>query len=296
MKQPSNRLRIAIQQKGRLYEKCFDLLQKCGLTIDNSRRKLFSRIKELPIDILYVRDDDIPNFVANGVCDLGIVGENVFKEIHLEAKQELDLEIKFNLGFSKCRLSIAIPEAMEFTSPQNLSGLRIATTYSEILKQYLLQNNVSAEIIKMQGSVEVAPHLKIADLICDIVSSGATLEANGLKEVQTILESQAVLIGNANFSSPEKAEIADKLIKRIRGVLSAKTSKYVMLNAPVEQVEAVAKLLPGVDSPTIVPLENSSKVAIHAVCLEPIFWETMENLKALGCSSILVVPIEKMLE
>ena len=291
----NNRLRIALQKSGRLSKKCIELFKKCGLTIESGKRELLSRVTELPIDILYVRDDDITNFVADGICDFGIVGENVFEETSLCLENVRDIEKVIKLGFSKCRLSIAVPGNMKYNTLSDLVDLRIATTYPAILKQYLGQNKISAEVVKMEGSVEVAPHLKIADLICDIVSSGATLDANGLVEKDIILKSQAVLIGKTDIKNKIKREVATKLFARISAVQEAEKSKYVMLNVAKVNLEKVTKLLPGAESPTIVPLANSEKLAVHAVCSEPIFWDTMEALKQAGAQSILVVPIEKML-
>ncbi len=290
-----NRLRIALQKSGKLSKDSFDLLRKCGLSIFESKRQLFCRIQELPIDLLLVRDDDIPAFVSENICDLGIVGENVFKETTFSEEKNIDLKTILPLGFSKCRLSLAIPDTMTFNSVKDLANMKIATSYPGILEQYLKSKNVEAEIVKMEGSVEVAPHLQISDVICDIVSTGSTLEANGLIETETILKSQALLIGRENNMSTEKKDIANKLIKRMKGVISARESKYVMLNAPKAKLEEITALLPGADSPTIMQLENPDKVAVHAVCSEPVFWETMEELKQAGATAILVMPIEKIL-
>jgi ATP phosphoribosyltransferase len=291
----AERLRIAVQKSGKLSEGSLDLFRKCGLSISESNRQLLSRIQELPIDILFIRDDDIPYFVSEGVCDLGIVGENVYSESILTSAQSLDLKEVLKLGFSKCRLSIAFPKSVEYNNAKDLNGKKIATSYPKLINTFLQKEKINAEIIKMEGSVEVAPHLKIADCICDIVSTGATLEANGLIERIIVKNSQAILIGRKNHLSEMKIEIIDRLCKRINGVLAAKESKYVMLNAPKSNLTEITNLLPGADSPTVTPLDRDDKVAVHAVCSEPVFWETMEKLKTAGATAILVMPIEKML-
>ena len=288
------RLRIAVQKSGRLSEDGFELLKKCGLNITESERRLLYRVSELPMDILTVRSNDIPGFVDEGVCDLGIIGKNTFQEVSLASGRKLNADVILPLGFSKCRLSIAIPDYMSFSSFKDLQGLSIATSYPALLRKYLVEQNVEAEIVKMEGSVEVAPHLEIADAICDIVSTGVTLQANGLIEAEVILKSEAILIGGESLGE-EKERIVEQLVKRIIGVLSAKESKYVMLNAPTDNLQSIIDLLPGADLPTIIPLGSSDKSAVHVVCLEPVFWETMEKLKKVGATNILVVPIEKML-
>ncbi|MBN1233894.1 MAG: ATP phosphoribosyltransferase [Candidatus Coatesbacteria bacterium] len=293
MKQ-SNRLRIAMQKSGKLSEGSIDLMKKCGLSVLESKTQLLSRVQELPIDILLVRDNDIPSFVSEGVCDAGIVGENVYKEFILSSNYSKYSRIIEFLGFSRCRLSIAIPENIQYSTLSDLNGLKIATYYTGILKDFLESNNINAEIVKMQGSIEVAPHMNISDAICDIVCTGVSLESNGLKEILTLMKSQAILIGNTEINE-DKQQILDKLLKRMKGVLSARESKYIMLNAYRKDLKAITRLLPGAESPTILQLEDQDKVAIHAVCLEPVFWETMEKLKQAGASSILVVPIEKMM-
>jgi len=291
------RLRIAIQKTGNLAEGSLELLSRAGLNLFSRRsRKLLFSVKEIPIDIMSVRDDDIPTFVSKGVCDLGIIGENLFRETTLAPDFGDNVEIKTRLGFSKCRLSIAIPNSVEYKSPKCLHDLKIATSYPLTLKKFLRDNSVQAEIVKMEGSVEVAPELKIADAICDLVSTGSMLEANNLKETEVILESEAVLIQRKDLAGDaDRMKVLEKLMKRIGGVLSARDSKYVMLNAPKDKLEEIIRLLPGTDSPTIVPLADSHKVAVHAVCSEPVFWNTMESLKAAGATSILVMSIDKML-
>ena len=284
-----NRLTIAIQKNGRLSDQSKDLIKKSGINFIAKGDKLLSKSSNLPIDILFVRDDDIPSLVSNGDADLAIVGENVLIEKTLFKKNYIDKI--FKLGFSKCRLSFAAPQASKI---KNVKNKKIATSYPNIVKKYLQDKNIKASIINIHGSVELTPYIGMSDCICDLVSSGSTLEANNLKEIEVILESQAVLIKNKNISA-SKQKIADKVISRMQGVVDAIESKYVMLNADASKVREICKLLPGSESPTIIPLENNQKVAIHALCQEPIFWETMEKLKSNGASSILVMPVEKIL-
>ena len=243
----------------------------------------------MPIDILFVRSDDIPSLVSNGDADLAIVGENVLIEKSLFKKTYIKKII--DLGFSKCRLSFAAPKNKKI---KNFNNMKIATSYPNTVKKYLKDNNINASVTNIHGSVELTPYIGMSDIICDLVSSGATLEANNLKEIEVILQSQAVLIKNKNLSI-NKEKIADKVISRMQGVVNAIESKYVMLNVDASKVKEICKLLPGSESPTIIPLEDSKKVAIHALCQEPIFWETMEKLKAKGASSILIMPVEKIL-
>ncbi len=292
---PTERIRIALQKSGRMAEDSVELLKHCGLHIERSRDQLFCRIKELPIDVLLVRDDDIPGFVSNGICDLGIVGENVFAEMKAEGNGGFSATILERLGFSRCRLSIAIPENGAIKSVADLLDLTIATSYPHLLKSFLKANSVSAKALVMTGSVEVAPRLKIADAICDIVSSGATLAANGLRELIVVLKSEALLIRSDQKFSPEKEAVMQRLLERMRGAIMAEDSKYIMMNAPRSAVDKIASLLPGCDSPTIMDLNKEGMVAIHAVCKEAVFWDTMEKIKAAGGSAILVLPIEKML-
>ena len=292
-----DRLRLAMQRSGRLSDASFELLSKCGLHISRSRTELFCRIEELPIDLLLVRDDDIPGFVEEGVCDLGIVGENVVEEKRRAASDGFKTGTILPLGYARCRLVLAVQEGRPFSDLSDLKGLRIATTYPASLRAMLTAAKVEAEIVVMNGSVEVAPRLHIADAICDIVQTGATLEANGLKPVHTLLDSQALLIGRKDRLTGAKAEIAERLIKRIQGALKASEAKYIMLHAPRSALPAIARILPGAKSPTVLPLESMpDKVAVHAVSRESVFWETMEQLKAAGASAILVLPIEKMMD
>ncbi|MDD3289175.1 MAG: ATP phosphoribosyltransferase [Alphaproteobacteria bacterium] len=290
-----NRIQIALQKNGRLAEDSLELLKNCGLRVVRSRDDLFCRVKELPIDLLLVRDDDIPNFVSSGICDLGIVGENVFSEVG-QTVEGFSAKIVERLGFSACRLVLAVPENGAIKSVSDLEGATIATSYPQLLHEFLKKNSVSARTLNMTGSVEVAPRLKIADAICDIVASGATLAANGLCELTTILKSEALLIRSGQALSVEKEAIIHRLLARIRGALGAEDSKYVMLHADKARLPDIIKLLPGAESPTILPLQGvADKVAVHAVCREAVFWETMEQLQAIGASSILVLPIEKMM-
>ena len=285
------RLRIALQKSGRLNIDSLELLAKCGLKIKPSKNSLLSHVEKFPIDFLFVRDDDIPTLVMDGVCDLGIVGENVLFE---QLSQNFTVIKK--LGFGKCRLSIAFPENKPFNGPQSLEGLRVATSYPNLLKKYLSENNVKAEPLVISGSVEIAPGLNMADAICDLVSSGRTLEENKLKEVDCIIQSQAVLIQTQKNLSSEKLESLDLLLNRLDSVLRAHGSKYIMFHAPKSSLDSIKTILPGFETPTIMQLEgNTDKVAVHVMAHEDIFWDTLEKLKTIGASSILVLPIEKML-
>jgi len=283
----SNRLRIALQKKGRLAEDSFDLLKKCGLRFSIRGGGLLARVKNMPIDLLLVRDDDIPSFVANNAADIGIVGENVLVEEQLTSKSKLDADIAMRLGFSRCKLCLAASGSGKVQSVKDLNGTRIATTYPGVTARYLSETGISADLVEMKGAVELAPSIGIAESICDLVSSGATLEANGLEAFETILESEAVLIQSERELSSEKAVILDKLMNRIAGVLKSKDSKYIMLNAPKDAVAKITNLLPGSDAPTIMPLAGQDDlVAIQAVCTETVFWETLEGLKALGAREL----------
>ena len=250
---------------------------------------------QLPIDLLLVRDDDIPGFVSDGICDLGIVGENVFAEMKAGGNGTFAATIAERLGFSVCRLAIAIPENGAIKSVADLAGTTIATSYPHLLRDFLKAHQVNAKALVMTGSVEVAPRLKIADAICDIVASGVTLTANNLRELTIVLPSEALLIRSAHTMSVEKEQIIHRLLARMRGALLAQDSKYIMMNAPRDAIEAITRLLPGCDAPTIMDLNKQGMVAIHAVCKETTFWETMEKLQAAGATGILVLPIEKMM-
>ena len=286
----NNRLTIAMQKNGRLSDESQKILLKSGVKFRSRDGKLLIRSNSFPIDILFVRDDDIPSLVNNGDADLAIIGENELLEKTI-SKNLLNIKKILKLGFSKCRLSFAIPENEDYI---DLNNKKVATSYPNIVNNYFKENSINASVVDIHGSVELTPHIGISDCICDLVSSGATLEANNLKEVVTILESEAVLIQNSDLDS-NKLDLANKLINRINGVINARESKYVMLNADVNNVKNICSLLPGSESPTIIPLEDENKVAIHALCQEPVFWETMEELKVNGASSILVMPIEKVL-
>ncbi len=291
-----NRLRIAIQKSGRLADKSLELLRSAGLNIAKSKDGLYYRVRDLPIDLLLVRDDDIPALVGDGVAELGIVGLNVLEEYNANNGDKPVAKVIKRLGYSRCRLALAVPQAMAYESVSDLGGLRIATTYAGLLGKFLDQAGIDARIVAMKGSVEVAPRLAVADVICDLVSTGSTLEANGLKAVETIMESEAVLIGTALELSAEKAKTSARLLTRFDGVLASAETKYIMLNAPLSALPKIKALLPGAGAPTVMPLEGSDgNVAVHAVCRESVFWETMEQLKEAGASAILVVPIEKMM-
>ncbi|MBE1274943.1 ATP phosphoribosyltransferase [Enterovibrio baiacu] len=296
----TERLRIAIQKKGRLAKECFELLKRCGVKINVSGDRLVAHAENMPIDLLLVRDDDIPGLIMDGVVDLGVIGENELEEVRLE-RVKVGEPSEYNklrrLDFGGCRLSVAIEKDQDYNGPQDLAGKRIATTYPNILKAYLDKQDVKFSTCMLNGSVEVAPRAGLADAICDLVSTGATLEANGLKEAEVIFRSKAVLIQRTGDFASDKVELIDRLLTRINGVIKAKESKYIMLHAPSETLEKIVELLPGAEDPTILPLaHDKQRVAVHLVSTENLFWETMEKLKDLGASSILVLPIEKMME
>ncbi|MBM35304.1 MULTISPECIES: ATP phosphoribosyltransferase [unclassified Arsukibacterium] len=296
----SKRLRIAMQKSGRLSVDSQALFTSCGLKINLREQRLIAHVENMDIDILRVRDDDIPGLVMDGVCDLGIVGENVLEEESLQRQLDndsFDYTVLKRLDFGGCRLSIAIPQEDEYQGPASLAGKTIATTYPRLLGRYLKQQGIQARVVNLKGSVEVAPRAGLADAICDLVSTGATLEANGLKEVDVIYRSKAVLIQRKALTDSKQLKLIAKLMPRINGVMQANESKYIMLHAPRTKLDEVIALLPGAENPTMLPLAgNDSMVAIHVVSSETLFWETMEQLKALGASSILVLPIEKMME
>ena len=291
-----NRLRIAIQKSGRLSEGSLELLKNCGLKISRGKDKLYGRVQELPIDVLLLRDDDIPTFVADKACDIGIVGENVYEEELLSGTRTYAAERVLPLGFARCTLKLALPKEVSYEGPSQLAGARIATSYPALTNAWLKEQGIEADAVMMKGSVEVAPRLSTADAVCDIVSTGATLDANGLAPVAEVFSSQAVLIRHTDEFAPEKQVVFEQLLKRIKGVLRSRDAKYVMLNAPRSAVEAITACLPGADAPTVLDLAgDKDMVAIHAVCRESVFWDTLEELKSLGASAILVLPIEKML-
>lgn len=287
------RLRIAVQKSGRLAERSLDLVRDAGLRIVKGNNDLLYRVENYPIDLLRVRDDDIPTFVADGVCDLGIVGENVLEEGRNGGPAA---EVVMPLGFGRCTLRIAVPPTLTYDGPASLQGLRVATSYPRVLRRYLEAEGVQADIVTMRGAVEVAPRLKLASAICDLVSTGATLEANGLSAKETVLDSQAVLVRSPVAPEPDLQTLLDSIIERMAGVVSSQGAKYVMLNAPRSALDRITALLPGAGAPTVIPLSGrDDAVAVHAVCQEAVFWETLESLKGAGASAILVLPIEKMM-
>ncbi|WP_431223013.1 ATP phosphoribosyltransferase [Serratia sp. L9] len=294
------RLRIAMQKSGRLSEDSQELLARCGIKINLQQQRLIAFAENMPIDILRVRDDDIPGLVMDGVVDLGIIGENVLEEELLNRRAQGEDPRYFTLrrlDFGSCRLSLATALDSEYSGPQSLQNSRIATSYPHLLKQYLDKQGVRFKSCLLNGSVEVAPRAGLADAICDLVSTGATLEANGLREVEVIYRSKACLIQRDGEMSEAKQQLIDRLMTRIQGVIQARESKYIMLHAPSERLDEIIALLPGAERPTILPLAGSqNRVAMHMVSSETLFWETMEKLKGLGASSILVLPIEKMME
>ena len=293
------RLKIAVQKSGRLTEPSLELLASCGLKLSRGKDQLFGYGENLPLDVLFVRDDDIPDLVREDVCDLGLVGLNVLQEKRLALGPRASLETLTplrSLEFGRCRLALAVPEAVAYGGISTLQGKRIATTYPCLLEQYLLDRKISADIVTLSGSVEIAPRLGRADLVCDLVSTGSTLEANHLREIETVLESHAVLIRTPVELSKSKADWVERLLQRIDGVQHVRESKYIMLHAPRAALAEIRRLLPGSESPTIIPLEGcTDRVAVHAVCRENVFWETLESLKKVGASALLVLPVEKML-
>ncbi|WP_438863567.1 ATP phosphoribosyltransferase [Neptunicella sp.] len=295
----TNRLRIAVQKSGRLCDGSMELLKAIGVKLSIRDRLLIAHSTNLPIDLLRVRDDDIPGLVMDGVVDLGFIGENELEEKMLERQatgRNASYQELTKLDFGGCRLSIAVPNEFNYQSVQDFNGKSVATTYPYLLERYFKSENVDVSAVMLNGSVEVAPRAGLADAICDLVSTGATLEANGLHEVQEIFRSTAVLIQRSGTMSESKQALINKLMPRIAGVMQAKESKYIMLHAPKDKLDQVKALLPGAENPTMLPLAgNDNTVAIHVVCTETLFWETMEKLKSLGCSSILVMPIEKMM-
>jgi ATP phosphoribosyltransferase len=298
--QQQNRIKIAVQKSGRLTEHSMDLLVRCGLTYSRGRDQLICYGENMPVDVLLVRDDDIPGLVQEDICDLGIVGGNIAEEVRLdlETTGETALFQKvYELDYGHCRLSFGLPEGSSFDGPQSLNGKRIATSYPNIVSDYLRRNNVTACVVEFSGAVEIAPSLGKSDLICDLVSSGATLRAHHLFEAETILESKAVLIQTPKGVPEDKADWIRRLLQRVQGVLQVRESKYIMLHAPRSALKRIRALLPGSEAPTIMPLEGrDDKVALHAVCRENVFWETLEQLKEAGASSMLVLPVEKMLD
>ena len=293
------RLKLAVQKSGRLTDPSLDLLARCGLKLSRGKDQLVGYGENMPLDVLFVRDDDIPDLVQEDVCDLGLVGLNVLEEKRLELGSrghDPRFQTLRMLDFGRCRLSLAVPEGFPWEGPAALRGRRIATTYPFVLERYLRSRDIRAEVVTLLGAVEIAPRLGRADLICDLVSTGSTLQANHLREVEIVLDSRAVLIRTPVTLAPERDEWVERLLMRIDGVQQVRESKYIMLHAPRDALAEIRRLLPGSESPTIIPLEGCpDRVAVHAVCRENVFWETLESLKKVGASALLVLPVEKML-
>jgi len=296
MLESQQRLNIAIQKSGRLNSDSLQLLRKCGLNFEYRQNKLRCRCENFPLDVFFVRDDDIPQYVKDGVCQLGIVGKNVFMEDQLAYPKPNRSKVQISLGFGRCRLSLASPENDIYTDLSSFNGKRIATSYPWLLGDFSKQHKLHIHIVKLAGSVEIAPSLGIADVICDLVSTGATIELNGLQERATVLNSEALLIRTTNF--PKRLERSYSiLLKRIEGVKKSNGAKYIMMNAPKTSIEKIEKIISGIENLSIMELhQNPRKVAIHAMTYEEVFWETMEQLQSAGATSILVLPIEKRIE
>jgi ATP phosphoribosyltransferase len=284
----STLLRIAIQKSGRLQEGSLDLLKESGLSFSNGKDQLKTQARNFPVEVLFLRDDDIPQYVEDKVADIGIVGENIFAE-----KQKKN-EIVKRLDFAKCRLSIAVPRSDNYTGIQSLDGKNIATSYPAIVKDFLRKNNIQAGIHEISGSVEIAPGIGLADAICDLVSTGSTLLSNGLKEVEVVMQSEAVIIANPELGA-EKKEILEKLLFRIEAVKKAKNNKYILMNCPNESIDKITSVIPGMKSPTIIPLGRPGWSSLHSVVDENDFWEKIDLLRSCGAEGILVIPIEKMI-
>ena len=293
------RIKIALQKNGRLTDHSLDLLERCGLKFTQSKDQLFCFGENMPIDLLLVRDDDIPGLVSDDVCDLGIVGLNVVEEKRLSRQQdgrEALFDRVFDLDFGHCRLSIAAPDGTPYEGIETLNNSTIATSYTGLLSDFLTSRQIDASIEYFSGAVEIAPRIGKADFICDLVSTGSTLAANGLSEVEVLLQSEAIIIQTRAPLPSDKQALVNRILQRLDGVLQVHESKYIMLHAPRQALDRIRELLPGSEAPTVIPLEGAGdKVAVHAVCRENVFWETLENLKAAGASSLLVLPVEKML-
>ncbi len=291
-----DRLRIALQKSGRLAEPARDLLVRCGLKFRQSRDKLFCFGESLPVDLLLVRDDDMPGLIAGGVCDLAVVGRNVLQEYSLGHRAEPPLQELRALGFGGCRLSIAVPQEMDWQQPSQLNGLRIATSYPNLLGDWLARGAVDANIVALSGSVEIAPRLGTADVICDLVSSGATLAANQLVEAATVMTSEAVLAGASSDPAGERGDLLELLLRRMDGVLNVRESRLIMLRAPRDALSVIADLLPGKPRPTVTTIEgNPDQIALQAVCSGQIAWSDLEAMRSAGAHGMLVLPVEKML-
>jgi ATP phosphoribosyltransferase len=280
-------LKIAVQKSGRLNKDSLQLLKDCGISISNGKDQLKAQSSNFPLEVLYLRNSDIPQYIEDGVADIAILGGNTV----IEKKKEVD--IIENLGFSKCRVSMAIPKDADYTGIEWFNGKKLATSYPSTLQDFLDDNGIKAEIHKISGSVEIAPNIGLADAICDIVESGSTLFKNGLKEVTTILKSEAVLVANKNLSA-DKQEILDKIVFRLKAVLKGNKSKYILLNVPNESIEKVSKILPVMKSPTVMPLAEEGWSSLHTVIEENEFWEVIDELKEAGAQGILIMPIEKI--
>lgn len=290
MKPNGNNVKIAIQKDGKLAEDSSQLLKQAGFIFEAGKGKLLASCENFPLDILFVRDDDIPEYVRDGVCDLGIVGQDILRQGNFQ------LTTITELGFGKCRLSIAAPKESGIADVRELEGKTIATSFPAILAEYLKANAIQAHIITISGSVEITPALGVADAICDLVSTGSTLKIHELVEITTIFKSEAVLVGQTKSSRNErKAQLIENFTRRIRAVLTAQKTKYILLNAPKDKVSEIAQAIPGVKSPTVLPLYDPDWVSIHSVVSEDVFWETVDKLKSLGAQEILVLPIEKMI-
>lgn len=281
-------LKIAIQKSGRLNEESLTLLKECGISINNGKDQLMAQASNFPLEVLYLRNSDIPQYVKDGVADIAIIGDNT------EVEKKTGIQNVLNLGFSKCRLSIAVPKSVDFKGLSYLQGKRIATSYPTSLRDFLIANNIEAEIHEISGSVEIAPNIGLADAICDLVSTGSTLFKNGLKEVYTMFESQAMLAASPELSA-EKRALLDQLVFRIKAVLASKCNKYILLNAPEKSLDKICSLLPGMKSPTIIPLREKGWVSVHSVVNENAFWDVIGGLKEAGAEGILIIPIEKMI-
>lgn len=281
-------LKVAVQKSGRLSEDSLKLFKECGIKFNNGAKKLKAHSSNFPIEFLFLRDDDIPGYVEDGIADLGIIGENV----HLEKEKSADVIKK--LGFSKCRLSLAVPRELDYPGLEYFQGKSLATSYPVILKGYLKEKGITSDIHEISGSVEIAPGIGLAEGICDIVSSGSTLLSNGLKEVETVMKSEAVLIASKNLTD-EKKELLNRLLFRIESVLEGLNNKYVLLNAPKDSLDEIISLLPGMRSPTVLPLAEEGWCSVHSVIKEDDFWNNIEKLRKAGAQGILVVPIEKMI-
>ncbi len=283
-----NKLKIAIQKTGRLSENSHKLLEECGIKFSNGINVLKTSAVNFPVEILFLRDDDIPQYVEQQVADIGILGENMVYE------KNKDVDVLEQLGFAQCRLSLAIPKEESYPGPQYFMNKKIATSYPMLLTDFLNKNKIKAEIEEISGSVEIAPGIGLADAVCDIVSSGSTLMTNGLREVATIMKSQAVIISNKNLDQ-EKLDILNRLLFRIRAVKNAKENKYILLNAPEKAIPEICRILPGMKSPTVLPLVEKGWCSLHSVVKEDEFWERINQLKNAGAEGILVIPIEKMI-